>query len=285
LVGAEDYALWRQNFGSSIKVGELHSPPLLAGDYNTNGIVDAADYAMYRNTLGMSVIPFTGADGNGNGTVGPEDYDVWRQNFGAIQHDAAFVSVTATNSHDGDEHLGSTLLSTAIAEEMISTDDGTDEDAHIYVAIQSNVGLSSNRHRNAWRGRSTHVDGQAAIVDSRLSVVPAVAARSSRLERTRARIDAIDRALAQLAQTEKRHHGRVKRNSDMTGEEAAQPERRHRPSDASARFDKVLLDEMNSNWESLIEELATDSGEKGVASASDGRWDKVAIEWPSLRNL
>jgi hypothetical protein len=54
------------------------------GDYNANGVVDAADYAFWRDAVGATVPPFTGADGSGNGTVDQADYDVWRANFGRM---------------------------------------------------------------------------------------------------------------------------------------------------------------------------------------------------------
>jgi len=53
----------------------------LSGDYNGDGEVDAADYVVWRRTLGQSGISLQ-ADGSGNGSVGPEDYDVWREGFG-----------------------------------------------------------------------------------------------------------------------------------------------------------------------------------------------------------
>lgn len=52
----------------------------LAGDYNGDGAVNAADYTVWRNSNGQSGIALP-ADGSGNGTVGPEDYDVWKANF------------------------------------------------------------------------------------------------------------------------------------------------------------------------------------------------------------
>jgi beta-glucanase (GH16 family) len=53
----------------------------VAGDYNGDGNVDAADYTVWRNSNGQSGLNLP-ADGSGNGTVGPEDYDVWKANFG-----------------------------------------------------------------------------------------------------------------------------------------------------------------------------------------------------------
>jgi cyclophilin family peptidyl-prolyl cis-trans isomerase len=51
-------------------------------DYNRNGIVDAADYVLWRNTRNTNVSPSTGADGNGDGLVNDLDYAIWRSNFG-----------------------------------------------------------------------------------------------------------------------------------------------------------------------------------------------------------
>lgn len=52
----------------------------LAGDYNGDGDVDAADYTAWRDTLGQEGIGLS-ADGSGNGSVGPEDYEVWKTAF------------------------------------------------------------------------------------------------------------------------------------------------------------------------------------------------------------
>jgi rhamnogalacturonan endolyase len=56
--------------------------PGLAGDYNSDNVVDSADYTVWRDTLGST--SDLRADGDGDRAVGPGDYDVWKQNFGAI---------------------------------------------------------------------------------------------------------------------------------------------------------------------------------------------------------
>jgi hypothetical protein len=58
--------------------------PSPTGDYNDNGQVDAADYVVWRDTLGQAVSMGTGADGSGNGTVDVADYTFWRARFGNI---------------------------------------------------------------------------------------------------------------------------------------------------------------------------------------------------------
>jgi hypothetical protein len=54
--------------------------PTLPGDYNGNDVVDAADYTVWRNTLGSTID--LRADGDGNGMVDPADYGVWKSHFG-----------------------------------------------------------------------------------------------------------------------------------------------------------------------------------------------------------
>jgi len=55
--------------------------PGLAGDYNSDGAVDAGDYIVWRKLFGQqgSGLP---ADGNSNGEVDDGDYDFWRQRLG-----------------------------------------------------------------------------------------------------------------------------------------------------------------------------------------------------------
>jgi probable HAF family extracellular repeat protein len=60
----------------------------IPGDYNRNGTVDAADYVVWRNTLGDSGTGLA-ADGNANDAIDPGDYDVWRANFGTSADSAS----------------------------------------------------------------------------------------------------------------------------------------------------------------------------------------------------
>jgi hypothetical protein len=53
----------------------------LTGDYNDNGAVDAADYIVWRNTVGQTGANLA-ADGNSNRQIDDGDYNVWRANFG-----------------------------------------------------------------------------------------------------------------------------------------------------------------------------------------------------------
>jgi len=52
-----------------------------AGDYNHDHVVNAADYTVWRNSLGQMAAGLP-ADGNLNGMIDDGDYDVWKANFG-----------------------------------------------------------------------------------------------------------------------------------------------------------------------------------------------------------
>jgi hypothetical protein len=53
------------------------------GDYNRDGVVNSADYTIWRDTLGgMVAMPYDGADGNGDRQIDQDDYGVCVANFG-----------------------------------------------------------------------------------------------------------------------------------------------------------------------------------------------------------
>lgn len=59
----------------------LHLILILPGDYNHNGVVDAADYIVWRYTLGQTGAGLA-ADGDGNFVVDQLDYDFWKARYG-----------------------------------------------------------------------------------------------------------------------------------------------------------------------------------------------------------
>jgi hypothetical protein len=66
-----------------VTVTNVSEPPPLLGDYTRDGTVDAADYVMWRKTLGTSALPaYSWADGDGDTTIDNDDYGVWQENFG-----------------------------------------------------------------------------------------------------------------------------------------------------------------------------------------------------------
>ncbi len=58
----------------------------LPWDYNQNGSVDAADYVVWRNTLGQTGLRLA-ADSDGGGSINQQDYDFWRARFGYSWND------------------------------------------------------------------------------------------------------------------------------------------------------------------------------------------------------
>jgi hypothetical protein len=57
------------------------------GDYNKNGVVDAADYVVWRNTLGqlganLAADQNSPSLGNADGVVDAYDYNYWSYYFG-----------------------------------------------------------------------------------------------------------------------------------------------------------------------------------------------------------
>ena len=60
------------------------------GDYNQNGLVDTADYVVWRDTVGQMSAGLA-ADGNGDRQIDAADFNVWRTHFGAT-----VVSATAS---------------------------------------------------------------------------------------------------------------------------------------------------------------------------------------------
>jgi hypothetical protein len=60
-----------------LNVNYVSGPAGVLGDYNNNGVVDAADYVLWRNGGALQNEGVT----PGNNT--PEDYDFWRARFGA----------------------------------------------------------------------------------------------------------------------------------------------------------------------------------------------------------
>jgi hypothetical protein len=77
------------NFPSNVEVTDLGDGytyvlflPTAAGDFNGDGVVDAADYTRWRDTLGSTTS--LAADGNHNGVVDERDYEIWKTTFGEM---------------------------------------------------------------------------------------------------------------------------------------------------------------------------------------------------------
>jgi hypothetical protein len=75
-------------------------PPSNMGDYNDDGTVNAADYTIWRNTLGQMVAAGTGADGTGpsgvpDGSIDRLDYNFWKAHYGLMPGGGAAANLPA----------------------------------------------------------------------------------------------------------------------------------------------------------------------------------------------
>jgi hypothetical protein len=69
------------------------APPGVAGDYNDNGAVDAADYVIWRKLMGQNVQLKNEVPGTTPGSVTVEDYTAWRTHFGSTAAGASVQSI------------------------------------------------------------------------------------------------------------------------------------------------------------------------------------------------
>ena len=92
VVGPEDYAVWKANFGMAVAPGTL-------GDGNGDGVVDAADFTVWRDNLGA---------GAGSGSAGNTDQDVSKANFGAILGGGEPTQSTSSNQTTPDKIVSKT---------------------------------------------------------------------------------------------------------------------------------------------------------------------------------
>ena len=76
------------NYFSTIVQLEVVAAPL-PGDYNQDGIVDAADYTVWRDHLGSAAVLPNDAT---PGVVDASDYAVWKTNFGNSYSSASFAA-------------------------------------------------------------------------------------------------------------------------------------------------------------------------------------------------
>src|SRR5690606_17848323 len=58
-------------------------PEIIAGDYTLDGAVGLEDFWAWKAAFGQSVDPGTGADGNANGIIDAADFTIWRDNLGS----------------------------------------------------------------------------------------------------------------------------------------------------------------------------------------------------------
>ena len=76
------YSFWIQQL-TDVEIDYQFDFQITTGDYNGNHIVDAADYTVWRDTLGQTVAIGSGADGDGSTVIDTADYTLWKSQFGS----------------------------------------------------------------------------------------------------------------------------------------------------------------------------------------------------------
>jgi subtilisin-like proprotein convertase family protein len=94
-VAEDGFAGTWNSFRVLARTGTLIPIVTIPGDYNGDRVVNAADYVVWRNTLGSTTDLF--ADGNGDRIINQADYTVWRAHFG--RSSGASSSSSLSNGH------------------------------------------------------------------------------------------------------------------------------------------------------------------------------------------
>jgi hypothetical protein len=84
-VAQDDFSILLEYFGM------IQNPRATSGDFDQNGIVNAADYAVWRKSLGKIGVALA-ADGNGDKRIDFGDYEIWRAHFGQTITAAASIA-------------------------------------------------------------------------------------------------------------------------------------------------------------------------------------------------
>ncbi len=141
----------------------------LFGDYNRNGVGDAADYVVWRKTLDQTgLAPYDGADGDGDGMIGPLDYGVWRSHFGqTVPLPAAGSGTAALASADSNLEVSESVApATASAPRFSATPPAFQE-----VSLAA-VATDSSRHNAGHRAATpSPTIPTSASVDDQLLVL------------------------------------------------------------------------------------------------------------------
>jgi hypothetical protein len=81
---------YENQLGHAIAAGDIGTPVGVTGDYNNDGIVNAADYTVWRDHLGQA-FSLPNRDSSNSGNVNSADYTAWVNHFGQHAGAGAFA--------------------------------------------------------------------------------------------------------------------------------------------------------------------------------------------------
>jgi hypothetical protein len=90
-------------------LAHVNIPGVSPGDYNCNGIVDAADYTVWRDHLGQNY-SLQNRDPGASGPISQSDYDYWVAHFGQSGSGAASSGTQVAVPEPGTTLLAITAL-------------------------------------------------------------------------------------------------------------------------------------------------------------------------------
>jgi hypothetical protein len=89
------HVFWAGGRYEDTTIADVRLIPAVAGDYNRNGTVDTADYAVWRKNVGTSDSLPNDLVG---GTIGPAQYDQWRAHYGQTAGAGASLGSSLSSS-------------------------------------------------------------------------------------------------------------------------------------------------------------------------------------------
>ena len=166
----------------------LSQPAPLAGDFDSNGRVDLADFYVWRSSFGSKTN--LAADANHNGQVDTGDYSIWQDNQGCtnIVHPAAAQVVAPAGDYNGSGGVDAadlTVWKTSFDSTSNLAADGNGNgivDAADYTRWQDNLGASSAGSGGGGGGGSVSelaVADTAASQSLLVAAIPAVSPASA----------------------------------------------------------------------------------------------------------
>jgi glucose/arabinose dehydrogenase len=149
------------------RVFRVRFAPAGNGDFNSDGSVDAADYIVWRKTLGTTGIPaYFGADGDGDTTIDQDDYTVWRNHFGLMLSAAGAGSAASrTSVFDSQAARAEALPTSPVAAELISEPDAQrfPRMTSVFVGIDASATAAANRSvinvPSRWQDQNSRLRG------------------------------------------------------------------------------------------------------------------------------